>query len=204
MNRREVLTTAALVSTGCLGDGADGSGGATTEGATRTGTDAGGVETTTDTDRAPTTETRTETTRARASGAGTETAGTARGTAGTKAGAGSVASREFTVRETDAPVGDEARVSFEDEGRNVVITGTITGKNGCQTAVLDSVQMEGSTLTVTVATKEEAGTDAVCSQALIGITYRLAVTLETPPQSVRVVHRGANGRREVATTERGG
>ena len=33
-------------------------------------------------------------------------------------------------------------------------------------------------------------------EALVGIGYRLVVTPETPPQSVRVVHRGANGRGE--------
>jgi hypothetical protein len=95
-------------------------------------------------------------------------------------------------------------VRFADGGSRVVVTGTVTGSDGCQTAVLDGVERGGSALTVTVATESDAGAGKVCSQALVGIEYRLSMALETPTESVTVVHRGASGRTAVTTAERGG
>ena len=211
MKRRDVLTTtAAIAVAGCLGGDGGGSGTETTAESTTSGTetDAGetvsGATTTeasereTETRAATEIQTATETTSAErtASENGTETA---RGT--TVAG---VTSREFTVENANGTPGNEASVRFETGGSRVVVTGTITGSDGCQTAVLDSVQAGDSGLQITVATERDAGASAVCSQALVGIEYRLVVTLETPPASVRVVHRGSDGSSEVAALGRGG
>ena len=199
MKRRTVLTTPVaclgFAVAGCLGDGSGAETGEATEStAGGTETDVGETaETAADSD-GPTTETETE------SGP-TETEAGETGTAvrtdrGTTAGTDSPDGREFAVTGTEGQAVNEANVAFANGGSRVVVTGTITGKNGCRTAVLDSVRTEGPTLTVTVSTREDPESGDVCSQALVGIGYRLVVTPETPPQSVRVVHRGANGRGE--------
>lgn len=221
MKRRTVLTTATACLgvglAGCLGGGGDAAGD-TTEGTdgtdsteARTDDDAAGAPTSTDGEGDPSLETTVDATdddRVTTdidTGTGVET-GT--GTAATTDGTGDAPAidRTFTVRGRDGQPGNEAQVAFENGGTRVVVTGTITGKDGCQTAVLDSIRLDDSTLTVTVGTESEAGAGAgaVCSQALVGIDYRLVATLERPPVSVGVVHRGATDSGEVTSAEPSG
>lgn len=93
----------------------------------------------------------------------------------------------------------EADVTLEDGGSRVVVTGTIVGQNGCQTAVLDSTRRTNSRLVITVATERKGATAAACSMALVDIEYRFTVRADRPPESVTVVHRGAGGRQTVYT-----
>lgn len=211
MKRRTLLTAAALALTGCLGGSGDEAGTATpaeptgepsaTRGATTTATatrtSTARTEPRPGTEPEPTgTAAPTDTER---TGRGTET------TAGTDTtGAAGVTRQSFSVESTSASPGNEASVRFAEGGSRVVVTGTITGSDGCQTAVLDGITMTDSGLEATVATETDADAGAACSQALVGIEYRLAMTLETPPESVTVVHRGASGRTTVTTAERGG
>ena len=214
MKRRDVLTTTAvLVSAGCLGDDGGDSGTETTgESSSReTGTGAsgtGGSVPATETDRqngATRTETAIETegtTAAETTGA--ERTDTEGGTGTGGETAAGVTNRTFTVENEDGSTGNEATVNFANGGSRVVVTGTITGKNGCQTAALDSVRNTNSGLVVTVATERDAPPNAVCSMALVGIDYRFVMHVETPPKSVTVVHRGATGKRTVTAAKPNG
>ncbi|EMA44180.1 hypothetical protein [Halococcus saccharolyticus] len=219
MNRREVLVaTAAIVGTGCLGDGGseNGStaeptdGAATTTGstetnatdtvetttATETATPAGSAKTTTGSEATETTTVaRTETP------AGTTTDGP---TANETTTNGSAADRSFTVRETGGEPGNEASVTVESGGSRIVVTGTITGENGCQTATLNSVRTDAGEVRIVVATERAADAGTMCTQALVGISYRATVTTESQPASVTVIHRGAGGEETVTTAEPGG
>jgi hypothetical protein len=214
MKRREVLTATALAFTGCLGgDAGTETGGTDTQAESNIGTSA-----TRDTPTAETSaresETRTDSgTRTRTKTAHEPTATTEptstertddRDETDTTGGVAGITSRNFTVESTTASPDNEASVRFAEGGSRVVVTGTIAGSDGCQTAVLDSVEPSDSGLEVTVATENDAGAGAVCSQALVGIEYRLVMTVETPPESVRVVHRGGSDASEVATVERDG
>jgi hypothetical protein len=225
MNRRELLaTTALLACAGCLGDGDDGAsndstaeptdGAATTAGSTETDAVDTAETTTASTDTATTTPGSTATTGGGATGTTTEacTETPGRATAGrtTTDGAttngtadGSAADRSFTVRETGDEAGNEASVAIENDGSRIVVTGTITGENGCRTATLDSVRIDAGEVRIVVATERAPDAGAVCSQALVGIGYRATVTVERRPESVTVIHRGAGGEETVATTEPG-
>lgn len=214
MKRRKLLTAAALALTGCLGGPGDEAG---TDG---TATPAEPTGEPSATRGATTTATATRTSMARTeprpgtepeptgTAAPTDTERTDRGTettAGTDAtGVAGVTSQSFSIESTSASPGNEASVRFAESGSRVVVTGTITGSDGCQTAVLDGIEMTDSGLEATVATETDADAGAACSQALVGIEYRLAMTLETPPESVTVVHRGTSGRTAATTAERGG
>ena len=221
MNRRELLaTTALLACAGCLGDGDDGAsndstaeptdGAATTAGSTETDAVDTAETTTVSTDTATTTSGSTATmTGGGATGTTTEacTETPGRATAGrTTDGAttnGSAADRSFTVVETGDEAGNEASVAIENDGSRIVVTGTITGENGCRTATLDSVRIDAGEVRIVVATERAPDAGAVCSQALVGIGYRATVTVERRPESVTVIHRGAGGEETVATTEPG-
>jgi hypothetical protein len=213
MKRRDVLvTTAAIAFAGCLGgETADGGEGTTTEStregtktdtgdtpkATTTSTEAGATSTETEGEPVETTQVDTET------DTGTETAGGTTTSGGTAAPGASltVADRKFTVQDRDASPSNEASVTVEQGGSHIVVTGTITAKNGCQTAVLDRVRAKEAKLAITVATERGADADAMCSQALVGISYRATFDVEGTAKSVSVIHRGVDGRSEVATAE---
>ena len=224
MNRRELLaTTALLACAGCLGDGDDGA----NNDSTAEPTDgAATTAASTETDAADTAETATASTPATTTPGSTATT-TGGGAAGTTTEActetpdrttagrtttdettnGTVddsgADRSFTVRETGDEAGNEASVAIENDGSRVVVTGTITGENGCRTATLDSVRIDAGEVRIVVATERPPDADAACSQALVGIDYRATVTVERRPESVTVIHRGAGGEETVATTEPG-
>ena len=224
MNRRELLaTTALLACAGCLGDGDDGAsndstaestdGAATTAGSTETDAVDTAETTTVSTDTATTTPGSTATTGGGTAGTTTETCTETPGkttagrtttdetTNGTVDDSG--ADRSFTVRETGDEAGNEASVAIENDGSRIVVTGTITGENGCRTATLDSVRIDAGEVRIVVATERAPDAGAVCSQALVGIGYRATVTVERRPESVTVIHRGAGGEETVATTEPG-
>ena len=221
MNRRELLaTTALLACAGCLGDGDDGaSNDSTAEPTDGAVTTAGSTET----DAVDTAETATATTDTATTSTGSTATTTGGGATGTTTEActetpdratagrttdgattnGTGADRSFTVRETGDEANNEASVAIENDGSRVVVTGTITGENGCRTATLDSVRIDAGEVRIVVATERAPDADAVCSQALVGIGYRATVTVERRPESVTVIHRGAGGEETVATTEPG-
>ena len=148
----------------------------------------------------------------------TETAGPATKTttaeATTAAQTASNATAGTGTTETGSPVsipgpsstqnGETTRVAFEKGGSRVVVSGVITAENGCQEARLASVEAKGSDLVVTVGTERTTGTNALCTQALTPVEYRFALTPDTPPESVTVVHATMGERRTVTTVDRGG
>ncbi len=104
--------------------------------------------------------------------------------------------------EKNTSVGGTARVTFRGNGSHIVVQGTIVGRDGCRTAVLESVRESESGLVVTVATERAATTGRACTMALVDIDYRFTIRRDSPPVSVTVVHRGATGERTVTTATR--
>jgi hypothetical protein len=175
MRRRELLASGGLVAgtvlTGCLGDGAPGSGSGgddSDDGGSGGGGDGGG-------------------------GGGGDDGGT------TSPSDLELTGREFASRDDCAGRGS-AEVAFED-GR-VVVTGCITGRNGCEVPELGSTELDGDDdghLSVVVTTTQP-DPDAVCTQALTSLGYEARFTFEGgTPESVQVVHR--SGSSESVVTE---
>jgi len=74
-------------------------------------------------------------------------------------------------------------------GPSVAVTGTAVGNDGCYTAALDEVTVDGDTLVVAVESYADAPPDGGCSGALVFLEYEAAVELRgEPPEAVRVDH----------------
>ncbi|PSQ65721.1 MAG: hypothetical protein BRD24_06000 [Halobacteriales archaeon SW_9_67_24] len=134
----------------------------------------------------------------------TETASTTTGTATARTDTPIPIPDAPTEGPKETPLAGEAGVTFEKGGSRIVVEGTITGKNGCQTAVLDSVRRTDAGLVVTIATERDAATNAACSMALVDIEYRFVVEADHAPESVIVVHRGVGDEKTVATADHNG
>jgi hypothetical protein len=97
---------------------------------------------------------------------------------------------EFTVRESRGGTQrDSATVSFD--GSTVVVAGTIWGRDGCQTAGLDSATYDGAAdeLTVAVETLRRADAGDACTQAIVEIDYEATVAFDgSLPERVVVTH----------------
>jgi len=125
------------------------------------------------------------------SGSGDE----AGGPGGSEPEAVELVEESFTVTSAgnDSPT-DDADVAFNPEENTVVVTGTITGSNGCTTATLGSASYDPATdsLSVDVVTTRREGSDGkVCTQALVGIGYEATFTFEGGiAHSVSVSHDG--------------
>lgn len=174
---------------------------------TTTGTDGTtGIATDTETAARTTTErTATATPRGTTSTATpTETASTTTGTATARTDTPIPIPDAPTEGPKETPLAGEAGATFEKGGSRIVVEGTITGKNGCQTAVLDSVRRTDAGLVVTIATERDAATNAACSMALVDIEYRFVVEADHAPESVIVVHRGVGDEKTVATADHNG
>ena len=83
---------------------------------------------------------------------------------------------------------NEAAVTFSD-GR-VTVDGTIWGNDACYTGHLESVTLEGGTLTISVVAERPEGEDVGCAQCISEIDYRATVETPSTPEEVVVVHRG--------------
>ncbi|WP_166035380.1 hypothetical protein [Halorussus pelagicus] len=97
----------------------------------------------------------------------------------------------------------EASVAFGDDGSSVVVTGTISGANGCYTAKLanSSYDAETGALDLTVVSMAKEGT-AVCAQCIAEIEYEATVSFaDDGPASVSVTHSGMGESKTVATAE---
>lgn len=133
----------------------------------------------------------------------TTTATTADATTETSTPAPRLTDAAFTRRQ-ECPDPGAASVRFEQDPR-VLVTGCIRGANGCTVPELaDAVyDADAGVLTVTVATREEGGTDRACTQAIVELGYRVTVSFaDALPGVVAVVHDGVDGRREVARVTR--
>ena len=110
-----------------------------------------------------------------------------------------LATTSFEVVATDSGTASASpSVCIERDPKAVVVTGTITGNNGCVTAALETVAYNADTdrLTLDVVTKRRAGTEGqACTQQLVGIAYEARCTFEDAlPSAVAVTHDGADVR----------
>lgn len=100
-----------------------------------------------------------------------------------------------------------ATVSFPDD---VVVTGCISGPDGCAAAALDSVDYDGAedTLYASVGIVDTREPDEVCIEAqratsIVYRAYELRIGFDNGlPGTVVVVHDGVEGRIEAARVER--
>lgn len=108
----------------------------------------------------------------------------------------------FTVvRNESGTENDSASVSAD--GGNVVVEGTIWGRNGCQTAELRSVNYdrEADELTVSVRTTERDDAGDACTQAVVEIDYTATISFEGGlPDTVVVTHDRGGSPETVLTT----
>jgi len=97
---------------------------------------------------------------------------------------------------------DDASVSFADDA--VEISGTIGGRDTCDTAELARVHASDDTLTVRVRTVREEGTDTLaCAQCLTDIEYAVTIRFEgVLPGTIEVIHESRNGIVTAARAER--
>ena len=94
---------------------------------------------------------------------------------------------------------DSAAVTVD--GTDIVVEGTIWGRNGCQTAELDSVNYSDDTLTVAVATTQRGDAGDACTQGIVEIEYTATVAFENGlPGTVVVTHDYGDGPETVTTT----
>lgn len=210
MQRRDVLTTAAaIVFAGCIGGG----------GNEKSGGDTANESATTDDAATTSTETSTSATAtATAPNTGETTQGTTTAPQTTTGSTDTPTHPTSTTAETDTPIPvpdqldtpqkdgpltNVAHVVFKNGGTRIVVTGTITGKNGCQKPV-HSVRKTNSGLIITVATERDAPKNALCTMALTELEYRFDVTVETVPKSVTIIHRGVTGKQTMTTAKPNG
>lgn len=204
MKRRDILTTTALfVSAGCLsggnaGNNSSSNSGDNNESSSKTGTNTAITTDLTTTTGEDTSEATTETRSSRM----TESTHTTSRTTDEAPNTMNPTSNTPTIHRTDTPRNSKAHVAFKNGGSRIVVSGTIVGKNGCQTAVLDSVRNTQSGLVITIATKRDAPETAGCMGALVDIEYRFVVRVDTPPESVTVVHRGVGDKQTITTVNR--
>jgi hypothetical protein len=103
---------------------------------------------------------------------------------------------------------DPESATVDATGTAVRIRGCITGPNGCSVPRLGSATIEGDdgreTLTVVVTTETDAPPETACTQALVQRGYEVTVDdAGAGPETIRVVHDAAGGRRQVASVDRG-
>lgn len=95
---------------------------------------------------------------------------------------------------------DTATVTFGDD--RVRISGTISGSDTCATAMVADADLADGTLTLTIESVQEATTGTpACGQCIVDIDYRAQFIPDADlPQSVTVVHDGADGTVTVTET----
>jgi hypothetical protein len=98
------------------------------------------------------------------------------------------------VDEADPAPGD---IEFRSDGSEIVITGLVRARNGCETVIVDALGYDSTTDTLTadvVAEVPPGNEDKVCTQALSNIEYRLTVGFENGmPHAVEVTQDGHGG-----------
>lgn len=112
-----------------------------------------------------------------------------------------VTDRAFS-RTSDCDDPENASVSFPDD---VLVTGCISGADGCAEAALGTADYDAGddTLRVVVETVDTSQPGGGCTQAIVYRGYELRVAFDGGlPGTVVVIHRGVEGETEVAREER--
>jgi len=193
MNRRTFVEAVAGTATlgvlaGCTGDGDGGSGGDASSPA----------------DETTTAPRETDTLSEPVDGGTTESPGSPP-PAGEQSG--TISGVDYLLQVTDVACGDsgnDADVAFDEDANEVVVTGTIPGRDLCRTAGVASVTNDASTdgSTVVVETRRRDDVDA-CGPCLAEIDYDVRLTYDDVPPEVEVVHDGYGGRTGVVTAAHG-
>lgn len=115
-------------------------------------------------------------------------------------GASEPSRRSFTV--LSRTCGNETNTAAVRIDTTVSVEGTVTGRDSCQTAHLESVVATEDRLEVVIETTQERSSGSVsCQQCLTEIQYRASFEFDTrPPDRVIVVHRSL-GREETVADE---
>ncbi|MDS0282065.1 hypothetical protein [Haloarcula onubensis] len=94
---------------------------------------------------------------------------------------------------------DSATVTVD--GTDIVVEGTVWGRDGCRTAELASVNYNADELTVAVATTRRADAGEACTQGVVEIDYRATVEFDdAAPGTVVVTHDRGDGAETVVNT----
>ena len=104
-----------------------------------------------------------------------------------------LAEYHFEVTGRDSSGEGTADVEFDTETYEVRFTGTIQGKNGCQTAALQAIDYdrEADEVTLSVRTKKAEGAGDACTQQLVYVDYEATVSFTGGiPSQASVVHDG--------------
>ena len=98
------------------------------------------------------------------------------------------------------PTGDESApgdIEFRTDANEIVVTGTVRARNGCETATVDALAYDAGSDTLSanvVADVPPEKEDSACTQALADLTYRLTVTFDGGlPSTVEVSQEGHGG-----------
>ncbi|MFB6126266.1 MAG: hypothetical protein ABEJ79_03065 [Halolamina sp.] len=112
----------------------------------------------------------------------------------------SIRSREFERRDACSERGS---ATISTDGDAVVVTGCITGEDGCKVAVLEEATYDGGADELRVVVGTEDGTESgACTQALTSLGYRCRVVFDGQrPATTVAVHDGAGGASTVAEAE---
>lgn len=88
-------------------------------------------------------------------------------------------------------------IEFRSDAMEVVVTGTVRARNGCETAMVDSLAYDSNTDTLSanvVAEVPPSKEDQLCTQALADVRYRLTVGFENAlPGTVEISQEGHGG-----------
>ena len=92
---------------------------------------------------------------------------------------------------------EAGELEFRTEASEVVVTGEVLARDGCETAMLESVGYDAETDTLSVAVvaeTPESKADEACTQALEAVAYRVTVGFENAiPHTVEVTQEGYGG-----------
>lgn len=93
----------------------------------------------------------------------------------------------FEIVSIENGTGEQNAIS-EVDGEQVHIEGIIAGQNGCYTADLSDVLIEGTDLRVQVESYDDSNEDELCTEALVDIKYTADVLLSETPATVIIEH----------------
>ena len=136
------------------------------------------------------------------SGGGSGT--TTKGDGTTTEGAPSVASSSLAVTDTGCGSQSDGGASVAFERREVVVSGTVVGNDGCYRARLGDVSFDGSSdvCRVVVEAFDDSGPDEVCTDCITAISYEATVVFDGGlPGTVEVVHDDLGGENTVVTED---
>lgn len=112
----------------------------------------------------------------------------------TPSGPAEIVSSSVSLREGGSPREPEI-VEREERSRGrrrIVIEGVVQGRNGCFDDVSMKARAEGGAITVGVNPVQSNPEQRVCTQAIVGLAYRLELVVAGGVESLTVTHGGVS------------